>query len=90
MSADPIAKAREKVEKEFVDVQKDIAKVHSAFHDVKNAGPYDDLYGLLDVLADSAKKARSGGAFGSGAKSHRKALAEYEELTQSPPADSAT
>ena len=72
--------ARAKVEKEYKKVAESIAEIHVAFHDVKNAGPETDIYGLLDTLEDTVHKARTGGVMGSGAKSHRKALAEYHEL----------
>ena len=72
--------ARSKVEKEFKKVAESIAEVHVAFHEVKNAGPDDDIHGLLDTLEKSVHKARTGGVLGSGAKGHRKALAEYHEL----------
>jgi len=72
--------ARAKVDKEYKKVAESIAEVHVAFHDVKNAGPDDDIYGLLETLEKTAHKARTGGVLGSGAKSHRKALEEYREL----------
>lgn len=73
-------KAKDKVHKEFKKVSEAVADIHVAFHAVKDAGPQDDLYGLLDDLEDRVKKARTGGLTGSGAKGHRKALAEYREL----------
>ena len=73
-------KALEKVNKEFKGVAEAIADIHVAFHALKDAGPMDDLYGLLDDLEDRVKKARKGGLMGSGAKGHRKALEEYREL----------
>ena len=75
-------KALEKVHKEFKHVSESIAEIHVAFHALKDAGPTDDLYGLLDELEDTVKKARKGGLIGSGAKAHRKALAEYRDLLQ--------
>jgi hypothetical protein len=72
--------ARAKVEKEYKKVAESIAEVHVAFHDVKNADLEADIYGLLDTLEKTVHKARTGGVVGSGAKGHRKALAEYHEL----------
>ena len=80
MSVEEIAKARERVEKEFAGLQKDLTTVRSLYHDVTTAGPFDDVYGLLEQLEKAVKKVRTGGAFGSGSKSHRKALVEYREL----------
>lgn len=75
-------KALAKVHREFKDVSESIAEIHVAFHALKDAGPTDDLYGLLDKLEDAVKKARKGGLIGSGAKGHRKALEEYQDLLQ--------
>jgi len=78
--SESIDEARERVEGEYKKVAEGIAEIHVAFHNVKNAGPEDDLYGLLDTLEDAVHKTRTGGMIGSGAKGHRKALAEYREL----------
>lgn len=82
--SEEIDKARAKVESEYKKVAESVAEIHVAFHNVKNAGPEDDLYGLLDALEDTVHKARTGGMLGSGAKSHRKALEEYRELLTPP------
>ena len=81
MTTDDAAKAREKVEREFGDLQKNLTSVRSVYHDLTQAGPFDDVYDLLDALESAVKKVRTGGTFGSGAKGHRKALEEYRELT---------
>jgi len=78
--SEELQKAEDKVNKEFKKVAEAIADIHVAFRTVKDAGPMDDLYGLLDDLEDRVKKARTGGLTGSGAKGHRKALAGYQEL----------
>lgn len=78
--SEELAKAEDKVNKEFKKVAESIADIHVAFHAVKDAGPMDDIYTLLDELEDRVKKARTGGLTGSGSKGHRKALAEYREL----------
>lgn len=80
MTHEARSEALDKVNKEFTKVSEAIAEIHVAFHAVKDAGPTDDLYGLLDELEDTVKKARKGGLMGSGAKGHRKALEEYNEL----------
>ena len=72
--------AKALVDSEYKKVMKDVADIHVAFHAVKNAGPEEDLYGLLEELEDTVKKARKGGVLGWGAKSHRKALEEYQAL----------
>ncbi|MDH3498813.1 MAG: hypothetical protein OEM97_01705 [Acidimicrobiia bacterium] len=87
MSTEDVSKAREKVEKEFGDIQKNLTAVRSVLHDLTSAGPFDDVYELLDRLESTAKKVRKGGAFGSGAKGHRKALEEYRQLTEQPVED---
>ena len=78
--SEELEKAQAKVHKEFRKVSERIADIHVAFHAVKDAGPEDDIYGLLDTLEDTVHKARTGGVMGSGAKGHRKALAEYREI----------
>jgi hypothetical protein len=82
MNADDIAKAREKVEREYGELQKNLTPVRSILHDLTQAGPFDDVYALLDALESAVKKVRTGGTFGSGAKNHRKALEEYRALTE--------
>lgn len=78
--SEELDKARDQVHKEFKKVSEQIADIHVAFHAVKDAGPEDDIYGLLDTLEDTVHKARTGGLLGSGAKGHRKALEEYRTL----------
>ena len=78
--SEALHKAEEKVNKEYKKVAESIADIHVAFHAVKDAGPMDDLYELLDQLESRVKKARTGGITGSGAKGHRNALASYREL----------
>lgn len=77
---DDLADARAYVEKEFGKLQKELTAVRSAYHDLTTAGPFDDVYVLLEELESASKKVRSGGLFGSGAKGHRKALEEYLAL----------
>ena len=84
--SDPKQKALEKVNKEFKKVSESIADIHVSFRALKDAGPTDDLYELLDQLEDRVHKARTGGLTGSGAKGHRKALDDYRKLLE-PPSD---
>ena len=79
--------ARDKVNKEFKKVSESIADIHVALLKLKDAGPEDDLYGMLDELEDTVKKARTGGIMGSGAKGHRKAIEAYRELLNPSTAD---
>lgn len=74
-----VEKAREKLEKEYASVQESLGEVHVAFDAVRNAGPTDDITGLLDELEKTVKNARTGGMVGSGANSHKRALEKYEE-----------
>ena len=46
------------------------------------AGPEDDLSGLLEDLEQAVKEVRTGGAVGSGANGHRRALEDYRRLKE--------
>lgn len=83
--SEQLQQAQDKVHEEFKKVSESVAEIHVAFHALKDAGPMDDLYGLLDDLEGTVKKARKGGLIGSGAKGHRKALEEYNELLNPAP-----
>ena len=74
-----IAEARKKLEKEYKDVMESLGDLYVAVEAVKSAGLEDDISGLLETVQDEAKKARTGGMLGSGAKSHAKALKAYHE-----------
>jgi hypothetical protein len=76
-----VEKARKRVDKEFTDLQKDLAEVWLKVEAVRNASPTDDLYDLIEELEQTVSKVRSGGLFGSGAKGHRKAVEEWRKLT---------
>lgn len=75
-----LQKARERVEKEFTAVKESLGDLYVAMEAMRAAGPDDALQDLLGAVEDAAKKARTGGVLGSGAKSHTKALKEYREL----------
>ncbi len=79
MSED-LEKARKKLDKEFADIQEALGEIHVAFDAVRNAGPEDNIHDLLAELEKKVKNARDGGVVGSGANSHRRALAKYNEL----------
>ena len=53
-----------------------------SLEEVDEAGPEDDLEGLLDELEGVVKEARTGGLVGGGAKGHRKAHREYVALKE--------
>ena len=76
-----IAQAHHKLEKEYKDVMESLGDLYVAVEAVKSAGIGDDISGLLEAVQSEAKKARTGGVIGSGAKGHAKALKNYRELT---------
>ena len=76
-----IAQAHHNLEKEYKDVMSSLGDLYVAVEAVKSAGLGDDIVGLLERVQSEAKKARTGGVIGSGAKGHAKALKEYRELT---------
>ena len=61
-----------------------LGELYVAVAALKSAGLHDDIVGLLSNVEDAAKKARTGGVIGSGAKSHDKALKRLRELTTEP------
>ncbi len=77
--SDDVHKAREKLEKEYADVQESLGDVHVAFDAVRNAGPEDDIHGLLHELEKVVKGARDGGVVGSGSNGHKRALEKYKK-----------
>lgn len=79
-----IADARKKLEKEYKDVMESLGDLYVAVEAVRSAGLGDDIADLLDNVASEAKKARTGGVIGSGAKGHARALKDYRELTEAP------
>lgn len=73
--------AREELDEEYKSFRKGLRKIHEQLEDLDRAGPEDDLEAKLDEFESLVKKVRTGGLLGGGAKGHRKALAEYQELT---------
>jgi hypothetical protein len=70
---------RQELDKEFQQVRKHLSKIHEALDKVENAGPEDDVAGLLKKLEDEVKEVRTGGLVGSGAHGHEKARKNYLE-----------
>ena len=81
---DEIADAQEKLESEYKSAMESLGDLYVAVEALKSAGLHDDIVGLLSNVEDAAKKARTGGVIGSGAKSHDKALKRWRELTAEP------
>ncbi|MFN2503772.1 MAG: hypothetical protein ABR540_05990 [Acidimicrobiales bacterium] len=80
MAADDLDEARRRLEDEYGQVRRHLDRVRDAVHGVEQAGPEDDLYGLLGKLEDRVQEARTGGVIGSGAHGHRRALQDYLDL----------
>ena len=80
MSESPIEKARAEVDKEFEQFREQYGRVLEAVQRVSEAGPLDDVYGLLERLEDTVRNVRTGGLVGSGSKGHRAALEKYTKL----------
>lgn len=76
-----IAEAQQKLEGEYKSAMESLGDLYVAVEALKSAGLHDDIVGLLGNVEDAAKKARTGGVIGSGAKSHDKALKRLRELT---------
>ncbi|MFV0259416.1 MAG: hypothetical protein ACK5PP_13340 [Acidimicrobiales bacterium] len=70
---------RRRLDETFEDYQKAMGDVFVAFERVRTAGPTDDVESRLAALEDAVKKVRTGGLFGSGVKSHRKAREQWLE-----------
>lgn len=80
MAQSSIDDARREVEKEYEQFRERYGLVLEAVQRVSDAGPFDDVHGLLERLEDVVKDVRGGGAFGGGVKGHRKALEKLQEL----------
>lgn len=78
-----LADAKDKLENEFASVKESLGDMYVAIEALRSAGPLDDVSELLNSIEDAAKKARTGGVIGSGAKSHGRALKNYLELLNS-------
>ena len=80
MAADDLEKARRRLEDEYGQVRRHLDKIRDALRDVEQAGPEDDVSGLLEKLEERVHEVRTGGVVGSGAHGHRRALKEYRDL----------
>jgi hypothetical protein len=78
--ASELDEARKRLEDEYGQVRRHLDKIYEALHQVEQAGPEDDLYGLLGKLIDTAQEVQTGGVIGSGAHGHRRALERYRKL----------
>jgi predicted glycosyltransferase len=82
--AQSLEDARKELDKEFMQVRKNLETVREHFDRVLAAGPEDDVSSLLEELEDTVKKVRTGGLVGSGAKGHREAREKYFEAKGKP------
>ena len=78
--AKSLEEARKKLDDEYGQVRRKLDEIHKALDKVEQAGPEDDLHGLLDDVEKRVKEVRDGGVMGSGANGHRRALKEYKDL----------
>jgi hypothetical protein len=84
MSQDDVESAREEMQSEFEQFRKQFGKVLEAVQSVGDAGPDDDIHGLLKRLEETVEEVRDGGMVGSGAKGHREAREKYRKLAGLP------
>ena len=78
--AKSLEEARKRLDDEYGQVRRHLAKIHEALDKVEKAGPEDNLHDLLNDLEKTVKEVRDGGIVGSGANGHRRALKEYLEI----------
>jgi hypothetical protein len=78
--ATTLEEARKRLDDEYGQVRRHLAKIHEALDRLEKAGPEDELHDLLKDLEKTVKEARDGGIVGSGANGHRRALEEYRKL----------
>jgi hypothetical protein len=72
--------ARKELDQEFSQFRDNLGKIYEKLERVSQAGPTDDITGLLKDLEDTVGKVRTGGLIGSGSKGHREAREKYLEL----------
>jgi hypothetical protein len=84
MSNSQLDKAREEVTEEYEEFRRQYGRVLEAVQRVSDAGPLDDIHGLLHRLEETVHDVRTGGAIGSGAKGHREALEKLHKLEAQP------
>ncbi len=78
--AEGLEEARRKLDDEYGQVRRHLDRIRDALHDVEQAGPEDDLSGLLERLEERVHEVRTGGVIGSGAHGHHRALEDYRKL----------
>ena len=78
--ASELTEIRRVVDREFDSVRDGFEDIREAIDELEAAGPYDDLYGLLENLERVVARVRKGGLLSKGAKGHRRALEEYDRL----------
>ena len=79
MSED-IEDARRELDTEFKQFRDNLGKIYEKLERVSQAGPTDDITGLLKDLEDTVGKVRTGGMIGSGSKGHREAREKWLKL----------
>ena len=75
--ADDLEKARREMDQEFAQFREHLGEILEAVDRLNQAGPEDDVAGLLENLEDVVHKVRTGGLLGGGAKGHREARQEW-------------
>jgi hypothetical protein len=80
VAADDLDEARRRLEDEYGQVRRHLDRIRDALHDVEQAGPEDDVSGLLEKLEERVHEVRTGGMIGAGAHGHRRALDDYRKL----------
>ena len=78
--AQSLEEARKRLDDEFGQFRRKLDEIHKKLDKLEEAGPEDDIHGLLKDLEDAVKEARDGGLVGSGANGHRRALDDYKKL----------
>jgi hypothetical protein len=72
--------ARRELDQEFNQFRESLGKIYEKLERVSQAGPTEDVTGLLKDLEDTVGKVRTGGLIGSGAKGHREAREKWMKL----------
>jgi hypothetical protein len=80
--AKSVEEARKRLDDEYGQVRRHLDSIHDALDQVVSANAEDDVYERLDKLEEVVKEVRDGGAIGSGANGHRRALKEYREALE--------
>lgn len=83
--ADDLEKARREMDQEFAQFREHLGEILEAVDRVTEAGPTDDVHGVLERLEHAVHEVRTGGLIGSGAKGHREAREAWLKLGGGPP-----